>query len=438
MASMTSRIRHAWNAFNSRNLDDYGSSVSPGEVVVSYGSSRPDRLRVSITNERSIVSSVYTRISIDSASVPILHVRVDDDDRFLEVMDSGLTYCLTEEPNLDQGPTMFIQDAVMTLMDKGVMAIVPVETSLNPNSTGGFDIRNLRVGEIVSWEPERVKVRLYNERTGKYEEILLAKKYVAIVENPLYMVMNEPNSTLQRLITKLNMLDDVDKQSSSGKLDLIVQLPYTIKSEAKRQQAQQRREDIEFQLRDSQYGIAYTDATEKITQLNRPAENNLLKQVEYLTQMLYAQLGLTEAVMNGTADEKAMLNYRNRTVKPILKALTESMNRSFLTKTARSQNQRVRFFSNPFELVPIDAIADIADKFTRNEILTSNEIRQIIGIRPSKDPKADELRNSNMPEAKDSGLPVESGSDQVSSTEKQTANQAVDTTKEGDSQNGSS
>jgi hypothetical protein len=296
----------------------------------------------------------------------------------------------------------------MTLFDKGVAAIVPVETSMNPNLTSSFEIHNMRVGEIKAWYPRHIQVNLYNEKLGKREDIVVAKKHVAIVENPLYAVMNEPNSTLQRLILKLNLLDSSDEQAASGKLDLIVQLPYTVKSEARRQQAMQRREDIEFQLRGSQYGIAYVDATEKITQLNRPAENNLLKQVEYLTGLLYTQLGLTEEVMNGTADEKAMINYNNRTIQPVLEAITQAMHRAFLTKTARTQGQAVKYFTDSFSLVPVGEIAEIADKFTRNEILTSNEVRQILGIKPADDPKADELRNSNMPEAKDSGLPKES------------------------------
>lgn len=425
MATITNRLKHAWNAFSGR---DNEAPETPVGSVVSYGSYRPDRLRLRVANERSIVSAVYTRLSVDVSAQPIRHVRLDEHGRYMEDMPSGLNYCLTVEPNLDQGPRAFIQDIALTMFDKGVIAIVPVETSINPDRTGGYDIRNLRVGEIIDWYPQHVRVSLYNERLGKREEIVVGKRQVAIVENPLYAVMNEPNSTLQRLISKLNMLDQVDAQSSSGKLDMIIQLPYTIKSEARRAQAQQRREDIEFQLKGSQYGIAYTDATEKITQLNRPAENNLLKQIEYLTDLLYSQLGLTAEVMNGTADEKAMRNYLNRTVEPILDAIVQAMRRSFLTRTAQSQGQTVMMFLNPFRLVPINEMAEIADKFTRNEILTSNEIRQILGIKPADDPKADELRNSNMPEAKDSGLPKQPP----------TATQAVNTQQEGDSQNGSS
>lgn len=421
MATLRSRLQHAWNAFVDREtLED--SYIPPRSGEVTYGSVRPDRPRLQISNERSIVSAVYTRLSIDVAAQPIRHVRVDDNNRYIEDMNSGLQYCLTQEPNLDQGPRHFLQDAALTLFDKGVIAIVPVDTSISPDLTGSYEIHSLRVGEIVAWYPEHVEVRLYNEKKGKREDVFISKRNAAIVENPLYAVMNEPNSTLQRLIAKLNMLDQVDSASSSGKLDLIIQLPYTIKSEARREQAEQRKKDIEFQLKGSQYGIAYTDATEKVTQLNRPAENNLLKQVEYLTQLLYSQLGLTEEVMNGTADEKAMLNYMNRTVEPVLTAITQAMHRSFLTKTARTQGQTIMMFTNPFRLVPINDMAEIADKFTRNEILTSNEIRQILGIKPAADPKADELRNSNMPEPK----PTE------------TASKAVAEKQEGDSQNGSS
>jgi hypothetical protein len=338
-------------------------------------------------------------MSVDVAAYPIRHVRLDHDDRFVEEIDSGLNYCLRHEANIDQAARALRQDIALTLFDKGVAAVVPVETSVSPNETGGYDIRNLRVGEILSWYPEHVQVRLYNEKIGRREDIVLAKRMVAIVENPLYSVMNEPNSTLQRLILKLGMLDTVDKEFSSGKLDLLIQLPYVIKSEARRQQAEQRRTDIEFQLRRSQYGIAYTDATEKVVQLNRPVENNLLEQVEYLTKLLYTQLGINDSVMNGTADEKTMTNYMNRTIEPVLAAITEAMSRAFLTKTARSQKQLVMAFTSPFRLVPVSLMAELADKFTRNEILTSNEVRQLLGMRPALDPKADQLRNSNMPHA---------------------------------------
>lgn len=387
------RLKHAWNAF-----------LNPNDDKISYGSSyggRPDRVRLTISNERSIISSIYTRLSIDVASIDIKHVRLDDDKRYLEDIDSGLNECLTVEANIDQAARHFKQDIAMTMFNQGVAAIVPVDTSVDPSKSASFDIKTLRVGEIVSWMPEQVRVRVYNDKTGYREEITVDKRFVAIPENPLYAVMNEPNSTLQRLIRKLNLLDVVDDQTSSGKLDLIIQLPYVVKSEVRRKQAEQRRSDIEFQLKSSKYGIAYTEATEKVTQLNRPVENNLLKQVEYLTIMLYSQLGLTKEVMEGTADEGAMLNYFNRTIEPVVGAIVESMRRTFLTKTARTQNQSIMYFRDPFKLVPIAEIAEIADKFTRNEILSANEMRQFIGVRPSKDPKADELRNSNMPQAND-------------------------------------
>jgi Phage portal protein len=396
---IVSRLAHAWNAFLNLDLETARKSFDLGPT---YGS-RPDRTRFTYSNERSIISSVFTRLSIDVATIDIRHVRLDDDDRYLEDIDSGFNECLTLEANIDQAARAFRQDIAMTLFDKGVAAIVPVDTTINPSVSGSYDIKTLRVGEIVQWYPRHVRVSVYNEAVGRREEIVLEKKFVAIVENPLFAVMNEPNSTLQRLIRKLNLLDVVDEQSSSGKLDMIIQLPYVIKSEARRQQAEQRRADIEFQLKGSQYGIAYTDGTEKITQLNRPAENNLLKQVEYLVQMLYGQLGLTEEVMNGTADEKAMINYFNRTVEPIVAAVVEAMRRTFLTKTARSQQQTVLYFKDPFKLVPVSEIAEIADKFTRNEVLSANEIRQVIGVKPSKDPKADQLKNSNMPAPSEPG-----------------------------------
>lgn len=395
MAQLGQTLRHAWNVFS--NQEDRLKAQPSGYGGV-YGPS-PSRTRLRVSNERSIISSIYTRLSIDVASIDIRHVRVDDQKRYVEDMDSGLNNCLTLEANLDQAARAFRQDIAMTLCDKGVAALVPVDTSISPQTSGGFDILTLRVGEIVGWYPRHVRVSLYNEANANRQEITLQKSAVAIVENPLYAVMNEPNSTLQRLLNKLHLLDAVDEQSASGKLDLIIQLPYVIKSEARRQQAMQRRTDIEFQLKGSQYGIAYTDATEKVTQLNRPAENNLMGQVEFLTQMLYAQLGLTEDVMNGTADEKAMLNYWNRTIEPMCTAIVESMRRTFLTKTARTQKQTVMFFLDPFRLVPIASIAEIADKFTRNEIMTSNEMRQVVGFKPHSDPKADQLINSNMPQA---------------------------------------
>lgn len=386
------RLMHAWNAF--LNLD----FREPFESVASYGS-RPDRTRLRFTNEKSIISSIYNRIAIDVADLKIWHVRLDDQDRYAETINSGLHKCLNVEANIDQAARMFRQDIAMTMFDEGVIAIVPVDTTINPSVSGGYDILTLRVGKIVRWSPDIVRVSLYNEKTGRREEVNLPKRVVAIVENPLYAVMNEPNSTLQRLIRKLNLLDTVDEQSSSGKLDMIIQLPYVIKSDSRRKQAEQRRKDIEFQLKGSQYGIAYTDGTEKITQLNRPSENNLLKQVEYLTELLYSQLGITKDVMDGTANEAVMLNYHVRTIKPIMDAIVEAMIRTFLTKTARAQRQSMVYFRDPFSLVPIEKLADIADKFTRNEILSSNEMRGIVGRIPVKDAKADQLRNSNMPES---------------------------------------
>jgi len=391
---------HAWNAFS--NWEQRSPNLSQQYGIVQ--SFRPDRNTLRITNERSIIASILTRMAMDVASIDLLHVRLDDDKRFLEEIDSGLNNCLTVEANLDQAARAFRQDIAQTLFDEGVAAIVPVDTTLNPNVTGGYDILTLRVGKITEWMPKHIKVDLYNEETGKRQQIVIPKKMAAIVENPLYSVMNEPNSTLQRLIRALNTMDTMDEKNAQGKLDLIIQLPYTIKSEARQQQAEKRRKDIEFQLTGSKYGIAYTDATEKVTQLNRPVENNLLQKVEYLTKMLYSQLGLTEEIMSGTADERAMLNYNNRTIEPVVTAIVEAMRRTFLTKTARSQRQSIVATRNPFRLVPVDQIAEIADKFTRNEIMTANEIRSVIGMRPADDPKADELRNSNMPQEEDSGL----------------------------------
>jgi hypothetical protein len=396
-------LKHAWNVFTNQN-EDRQMRVYSG-YYGSQGSQRTDRVRLAFTNERSIISAIFTRLSVDVSSIDIRHVRTDDEKRYIEDIDSGLNNCLTLEANIDQAARQFRIDLAMTLCDKGVCALVPVDTSINPDRSGGYDILTLRVGEIVGWFPKHVRVSLYNEERGVREEITVSKASAAIIENPLYAIMNEPNSTLQRLIRKLNLLDSVDEQSASGKLDLIIQLPYVVKSEARRQQAEQRRKDIEFQLKGSQYGIAYTDGTEKITQLNRPAENNLLTQIELLTKWLYVQLGLTEEVMNGTADEKTMLNYYNRTVEPMVTATVEAIRRTFLTKTARSQRQTIMSFRDPFRLVPIENIAEIADKFTRNEILSSNEIRQVVGIKPHKDPKADQLINSNMPQG-DTGVTI--------------------------------
>ena len=385
-----SRLKHAWNAFT--NKDPTGPSGDSGAGFY-Y---RPDRPRFTRGNERSIVTSVYNRIALDVASININHVRLDDNDRFTSIISSGLNECLTLNANIDQTGRGFIQDVVMSMLDEGSVAIVPVDTTFDPKVTGSYDINSMRTGKILEWKPKDIKVRLYNDRTGQKEEIWLPKSMVGIIENPLYAVMNEPNSTMQRLIRKLNLLDVVDEQSGSGKLDLIIQLPYVIKTEARRAQAENRRQDIERQLSGSKYGIAYTDGTERITQLNRPIENNLLKQIEYLTVMLYGQLGISQAVMEGTADEKQMLNYNNRTIEPIISAIVDEMKRKFLTKTARSQKQSIMFFRDPFKLVPVENVAEIADKFTRNEIMTSNEFRQVIGMKPSDDPKADQLRNANI------------------------------------------
>lgn len=387
------RLAHAWDAFTGNQQDPLQAPTSYG---VSYGS-RPDRVRFRGA-DRSIITSIYNRIGIDVAAITIQHVRLNEDGQFISNIKSGLNTCLTEEANIDQAARAFRQDIAMTLFEKGVAAIVPVETTLDPVSSGSYDIRSMRVGEVVAWFPGHVRVNVYNEKVGKKQEITLPKGQVAIIENPLYSVMNEPNSTMQRLSRKLSLLDSVDEQASSGKLDLIIQLPYVIKSDARRAQAEERRKDVEMQLKGSQYGIAYTDGTEKITQLNRPIENNMLSQVQFLTSQLYGQLGLTEEVFNGTASEAVMLNYYNRTIEPILSAITEEMRRTFLTKTARSQLQSIEFYRDPFKLVPVGTMADIADKFTRNEIMSSNEIRAKIGMKPSGDPKANQLVNSNMPQ----------------------------------------
>lgn len=393
--SLGSRLRHAWNAFRNRdptvNYEDGGASYYR----------RPDRIHLTRGNERSLVTSVYNRIALDVAAIGIKHCKIDENGRYLYDMKSGLNNCLNLSANQDQTGRAFIQDVVMSMLDEGCVAIVPTDTTLNPKETQSYDILSMRTGKIIQWRPRQVQIRLYNESTGKKEEIWLPKEFVAIVENPLYAVINEPNSTMQRLMRKLSLLDVTDEQTASGKLDLIIQLPYVIKTEARRQQAENRRKDIEMQLAGSKYGIAYTDGTERITQLNRSVENNLMKQVEYLTNLLYSQLGVTQAVLEGTADEQAMLNYYSRTIEPIISAIVDEMKRKFLSKTARTQLQTITFFRDPFKLVPVNNIAEIADKFTRNEILTSNEIRQIIGMKPSEDPKADELRNSNISQSKD-------------------------------------
>ena len=395
---LVDRLQHGWNAFiNNRD---------PTIGVHSYGTGytyRPDRPRLTRGNERSIVTSVFNRIALDASSISIQHVMLDDNGRFLSVIDSALNRCLNLSANLDQTGRAFLQDAVMSMMDEGCVALVPIDTTLDPKNTGSFDIESIRTGKILEWYPSSVKVRVYNEKTARREDLILKKKNVAIVENPLYAVMNEPNSTMQRLIRKLVLLDAIDEQSGSGKLDLIIQLPYTIKTEARRQQAENRRRDIEEQLRGSKYGIAYTDGTERVTQLNRPVENNLMNQIKYLTETLYSQLGITQGILDGTADDKTMLNYYNRTIEPIISAIVDEMKRKFLTRTALTQKKTIMFFKDQFKHVPVNDIAEIADKFTRNEILTSNEIRQIIGIKPSSDPKADRLKNSNIsrPDDKD-------------------------------------
>lgn len=396
--SVGSRFKNAWNAFRNRE---------PTKVFqdIGYGYSyRPDRFRLTRGNERSIVTSVYNRIALDVAAIDIRHVQLDAEGQFCDVVQSGLNNCLSTEANLDQTGRAFIQDAVMSMIDEGCIAIVPVDTVDDPDDTTGYQILSMRVGRIRDWYPKHIRVELYNEETGRKQDIVVPKSTVAIVENPLYSVINEPNSTMQRLIRKLNLLDAVDEQSSSGKLDLIIQLPYVIKTEARRKQAEKRRKDIEQQLAGSKYGIAYTDGTERITQLNRSLENNLMKQIEYLTSMLYSQLGITQSILDGTADDKTMLNYYNRTIEPIIAAIVDEMKRKFLSKTARSQNKSIKFFRDPFKLVPVADLAEISDKFTRNEIATSNEIRQVIGWKPSDDPKADELRNSNLSQPNESPI----------------------------------
>lgn len=393
--ALRDRVKRFWNAFR------YNEQIEQRTLVVESGptsATRLDRVRPRYGNEKSIVASILTRISIDVAAIDIRHVEVDEQGRYSKDMDSELNRCFTLEANLDQAPQAFRQDIILTVFDEGVAAVVPVDTIESPTTGEVFDIKTLRVGQIVQWQPYNVRVNVYNIDKGRREEVVLGKRYTAIAENPLYPVMNEPNSTLQRLIRKLGLLDAVDEQTSSGKLDIIIQLPYVIKSETKKQQAEQRRQDIEFQLKGSQYGIAYIDGTEKITQLNRPAENNLLKQIEYLQNLLYGQLGLTEAVMNGTADEATMLNYYNRTVDPLVTMMVEAMQRAFIGSNPRRSKERIRAFRNPFKLVPMKDMAEIADKFIRNEVLASNEIRDMMGLKPSKDPKADQLNNPNMPQ----------------------------------------
>ena len=384
------RIQHAWNAFMNKDPTYNYQGVGMG---YSY---RPDRPRLTRGNERSIINSIFNKIALDVASIDIVHCKLDENNRYIETIDSGLNNCLTLEANIDQTGRAFIQDVVMSMLDEGSVAIVPVDTTINPKDTNSYDIVSMRTGKILAWYPEHVRVQLYNEKTGKKEELILPKKTVGIIENPLYTVINEQNSTMQRLKRKLALLDMVDEQNSSGKLDLIIQLPFVVKSDARRQQAEKRRKDIEMQLVGSKYGIAYTDGTERITQLNRPVDNNLFTQVESLTSMLYSQLGITQSVLDGTADEKTMLNYYNRSIAPFVDAIVDELKRKFLSKTARTRKQSIQAFRDPFKLVPVNELAEIADKFTRNEILSSNEIRQIIGRKPSKDPKADQLVNSNI------------------------------------------
>ena len=395
--SLGARLKHAWNVFTANETVGARWDIGPSYFY------RPDRPIFSRGNERSIITSVYNRIALDVAAITIQHVRLDDEGRFTSVMNSTLNDCLSLEANLDQTGRAFIQDIVQSMLDEGCVAIVPVDTDIDPDE-GSYKIETMRTGKILEWYPQHVKVRVYNEQTGKKEDVLVPKRTVAIVENPFYAVMNEPNSTMQRLIRKLNILDAIDEQSGSGKLNLIIQLPYVIKTEARRQQAEKRRKDIEEQLSGSKYGVAYTDGTEHVVQLNRPVDNNLMSQIEYLTSMLYSQLGLTQSIMDGSADDKTMLNYLTRTVEPILSAIVDEMKRKFLTKTARSQKQSILFFRDPFKLVPVGEIAEIADKMTRNEIMTSNEIRQKIGMTPSKDPNADKLRNSNLSAPKEESI----------------------------------
>ena len=421
--NLGSRFKHAWNAFMNRDPTHLYQDTGPG---YSY---RQDRPRFSRGNERSIATSVYNRIALDVAAVTIQHVRLDENGRYKETIDSSLNSCLNLSANIDQTGRAFIQDIVISMFDEGSVAIVPTNTSANPILTTSYDIGSFRTGKIIEWYPAHVKISVYNELTGRKEDIKLPKRCVAIIENPLYAVINEYNSTMQRLIRKLNLLDVVDEQSSSGKLDLVVQLPYSVKGELKRKQAEDRRKDIENQLIGSKYGIAYVDATEKITQLNRPVENNLMKQIEYLTSMLYSQLGLTQSILDGTADEKAMLNYNSRTIEPIVSAIVDEFKRKFLSKTARSQGQTIMFFKDPFKLVPVGELAEISDKLTRNEIASSNEIRQVIGWKPSDDPAADELRNKNLNQSAEE---LDSSKKAISNT----VSKEINSMKEVDVQNG--
>lgn len=407
--SFGARIKSAWNAFRNRNPTDYTYTGSLG-----YGY-RPDRHILSLGNERSIAASVYNRIAMDVAAIPIVHMRVNGNGQYVETINSGLNNCLNLNANADQTGREFVKDVVLSLFDEGVVAIVPTDSNIDPETSGSFDVLELRVGRITNWYPYDIEVELYNEHTGQKERLKLSKSVVAIIENPFYPIMNQPNSTYKRLVAKLNILDAIDRQSGSGKLDVIIQVPYTIKSESRRQYANRRLADVENQLDNSKHGIVYTDGTERITQLNRPVENNLMNQIEYLTNMFYNQLGITQEVMNGTADEATMLNYYNTAIEPVLSAITDSMKWKFLTKTARTQLQTIGFIRNPFRLVPVNELAEIADKFTRNEIMTSNELRSIIGYHPVDDPRADELRNKNL-NASDDQLPMKVNADDIADT----------------------
>lgn len=411
--ALMDRLKHAWNTFKNKDPTQVNWNIGP-----SYGY-RPDRMRYTRGNERSIVTAVYNRIAMDVAAVNLKHIRLDENDRYKETIDSGLNNCLSVEANLDQTGRAFIQDLVASMLDEGCVAAVPTDADDEPEDSGNFKVYTLRTGKILEWYPRHVKVEVYNEQEGQRQQIIIPKSTVPLIENPMYSVMNEPNSIYQRLVRKLTLLDVVDEQISSGKLDLIIQLPYIIKTEARREQAEKRRKDIEKQLSEGKYGIAYTDGTERITQLNRPVENNLMKQIEYLTSMFFSQLGITQSILDGTADEKTMLNYYNRTIEPILSAIADEMKRKFLTPTARSQKQTIAYFRDPFKLVPVNDIAEIADKFTRNEIMTSNEIRQVIGMKPSSDPNADVLRNKNLSDSSDARqlIPTSAGSDETNNDE---------------------
>lgn len=411
--ALMDRLKHAWNTFKNKDPTQGNWNIGP-----SYGY-RPDRMRYTRGNERSIVTAVYNRIAMDVAAVNLKHIRLDENDRYKETIDSGLNNCLSVEANLDQTGRAFIQDLVASMLDEGCVAAVPTDADDEPEDSGNFKVYTLRTGKILEWYPRHVKVEVYNEQEGQRQQIIIPKSTVPLIENPMYSVMNEPNSIYQRLVRKLTLLDVVDEQTSSGKLDLIIQLPYIIKTEARREQAEKRRRDIEKQLSEGTYGIAYTDGTERITQLNRPVENNLMKQIEYLTSMFFSQLGITQSILDGTADEKTMLNYYNRTIEPILSTIADEMKRKFLTPTARSQKQTIAYFRDPFKLVPVNDIAEIADKFTRNEIMTSNEIRQVIGMKPSSDPNADVLRNKNLSDSSDARqlIPTSAGADETNNNE---------------------